>query len=184
MMLELAHPELLLLMVLLGLLWILLPLWRPRVARRRSVASTILWHRAIREPRSERPWMPLLLALALIVIASGPRVIPDENPSIALRRVIDGSIRIDIRVANASEGHLKTSEQEPRKFLLSDRGEAVIEMDDLAPGIPITVSVGTVNRKLIAPARNSTPIVSDLSGLREVADALAVLKKAHRIELS
>ncbi len=184
MMLELAHPELLLLMVLLGLLWILLPLWRPRVARRRTVASTMLWHRAIEKPRSERPWMPLLLALALIVIASGPRVIPDDNPSIALRRVIDGSIRIDIRVANASEGHLETSEQEPRKFLLSDRGEAVIEMDDLAPGIPITVSVGTVNRKLIAPARNSTPIVSDLSDLREVADALAVLKKAHRIELS
>ena len=80
MILELAHPELLLLMLLLGTLWILLPMWRPRIARQRPVATTLLWHRAIPEPRSKRPLMPLLLTLALIFIL-GCAGEPTETPA-------------------------------------------------------------------------------------------------------
>ena len=184
MILELAHPELLLLMLLLGLLWILLPMWRPRIARRRAVASTLLWHRAIQDPRSDRPLMPLLLAFALVLIAAGPRIIPDGNPSMAPRRLSDGSIRIDIRLAEATEGQIRIAAQEPRRFLLSDHGEAVIEAGDLEPGTPIQVSVGTVNHTLIAPGRSNRAIVSDLSQLSQVADALEVLEKADRIRIS
>ncbi|MEC9477360.1 MAG: VWA domain-containing protein [Planctomycetota bacterium] len=184
MILELAHPELLLLMLLLGILWILLPMWRPRIARQRPVASTLLWHRAIPEPRSKRPLMPLLLAFALILIASTPRIIPEGDPSMVPRRLNDGAVRIEIRLAGETGGFIGIAGKEPQGFSLTENGEAVIDVGDLEPRTLIEVSIGTRRHTLTAPGRVHKALVSDLSSLPQVADALEVLEKSNRIEIS
>ncbi|MGE4633042.1 MAG: vWA domain-containing protein, partial [Planctomycetota bacterium] len=59
-----------------------------------------------------------------------------------------------------------------------------IEAGDLEPGTLIEVLIDSKSRTLIAPARNNKTVVSDLSNLSQVSDALEVLEQADRIEIS
>ncbi|MGE4619320.1 MAG: hypothetical protein AAEJ04_05865, partial [Planctomycetota bacterium] len=182
--LELVQPELLLLIFLLVLLWILRPLWRPGSMPAKTVSSTLLWHRAIPQPRGKRSILPLLLTIALIVVAAGPRLILDQESPVVIQRAIDGTLIIDIEGPEDAKVEIRCAQQAPRSYFLSSAGEAVIEEQDLAPGTPIEVSVASSKFILTAPPQLKKPVILDRSELTEVSAALQALVKANRIQLS
>ncbi len=181
MMVEWVHPWLLLLLPVPLLLWLLNRNRIPSTVRSRSVPSTRLWHLAVAQKAHGMPLRSLLLALALIVIASGPRLLPTDEGPVAARRITDGSLVIDIQLPGLDRCQLQIGTQPAQTITLSATGEAIVHRPPLPAGTPIVVTSGTGRHHCQAPPLAAAVVISDRTDLPHVAAALDVLEESGLI---
>ncbi|MEE2856745.1 MAG: vWA domain-containing protein [Planctomycetota bacterium] len=178
---EWVHPWLLLLLPVPLLLW----LWNrnriPSTVRARIVPSTQIWHLAVAQKAHGMPLRSLLLAMALIVIASGPRLIPTDEGPVAARRITDGSLVIDIQLPGSERCQLQIGTQSARTIQLSAAGEASVHQPPLPAGTPIVVTSSSGRHHCPIPPLASAVLISDRTDLAHVAAALEVLEESGLI---
>ncbi len=181
MMAEWVHPWLLLLLPVPLILWLLNRNRIPTSVRSQNVPSTLLWHLAVAQKARGIPVRSLLLALALIVIASGPRLMPTDEASVAARRITDGSLVIDIRLPGLERCQLQVGTQPDRTIPLSAAGEAIVNHAALPAGTPVVVTSSIGRHHCQIPPLASAVVISDRTDLPHVATALKALEESGLI---
>ncbi|MDE0960393.1 MAG: hypothetical protein OSB09_06400 [Planctomycetota bacterium] len=129
---ELVHPGWLLLTPLLLLVWWLQRSRLTAAITTVAVPSTGLWHKVVPQESRKFPLISLLLALALLVTASGPRLLVSDEVVIGARRTLDQSIIIDVRIESQSRCELSIGDAAAETISL-EGGEATLKIDAPPP---------------------------------------------------
>lgn len=179
---EVVHPGWLLLTPLFLLMWWLQRTRWMAAATTMVVPSTLLWHRAVPQHSHGVPIRTLLLALALLFTASGPRLLMPDPTVIGARRTLDQAIVIDVRIESQSRCQLRIGEG-PTETLSLDDGEATVKIDAPPPGTSIVVSWEQHSAACQVPPRRRPIAIQDDSQLETVAAVLSVLEQTGSIIL-